>query len=214
MKATKYIFSFILLALMISVNAQSVKGVVLLADETVKGAVLSDHNNNELAKTNSKGEFTLNASISEAVITYKNLKQEQTFETLGFTNVVLIPTEKQFLKMMAKNPSVEKCTLFMENYPQSASLEHVVKQKEELTFIAAYDKAVTTYDVNGLDAYLDAYPNGVYSDKATQTMEVISWQYARLQDTPQSYNDFLAKYPESKAAKEAVARIDNKQEGE
>lgn len=213
MKASKYIFTFILLILVVNVNAQNVKGIVLLADEPIKGAVISE-NNTELAKTNTNGEFEINESVSKVIVTYKNLEKAYTFESLGLSTVVLVPAEKQFLKMMEKNPSIDKCSIFIENYPQSESLQKVVMQKEELTFIAAYEKAVTTYDVTELDVYLATYPEGTYSAKATQTMEVISWQHARLQDTPQSYNEFLAKYPESKAAKEAVARIEKNEEVE
>lgn len=211
MKAIKYIFSIALLTAVVSLNAQSFKGVVLLADKPVKGAVITDSNSNIIAKTNSNGEFTLEQSISKAVVSYKNTSKEHSFETLAFSTIVLVPSEKQLLKMIAKEPSINKCSLFLEAYPQSASISEVTAQKEELTFIAAYDNAVTTYNVDGLDAYLLSYPNGTYANKATQTMEVISWQYARLQDTPQSYNDFLAKYPDSKTATEAVARIENKE---
>lgn len=213
MKTIKYIFAVVLLGVVMGLNAQSVKGVVMLADEPVKGATISA-TNEILTKTNAQGEFELNQTITDALVSYKKLTQPVSFEALGYAKIVLVPEEKQLLKMMDKKPSLEKCEIFLANYPQSTRLLDVKNQQEELTFIGAYDKAVTTYDVDGLANYIANYPNGAYAAKATQTMEVISWQYARLQDTPQSYNEFLAKYPESKAAEEAAQRLANVKDSE
>lgn len=211
MKTIKYIVIVAFLGVVMGINAQSVKGVVMLADEPIKGAELIS-NNEVVAKTNSAGEFVINHEVSSVMVNYKKLSNAYTFKQHGFAQIVLVPSEEKMLKMMDKNPSLEKCNIFLKNYPESAQVAQVKQQQEELTFINAYDKAVTEYDVEGLDAYIVAYPNGKFVAKAVQTMEVISWQYARLQDTPESYNEFLARYPESKAAKEASDRMANLQE--
>lgn len=210
MKTIKYIVAIAFLGVFMGLNAQNIKGVVTLTDEPVKGAdIVVD--NEVIATTNSAGEFVINEKVSEVSVNYKKHSTQYSFETLGYANIVLVPSEEKMLKMMDKNPSLEKCNIFLKNFPESAAIAKVNQQKEELTFIKAYDKAVTEYEVAGLDAYLKAYPNGAFAGKAIQTMEVISWQYARLQDTPESYNEFLARYPESKAAKEASDRMANLQ---
>ncbi len=210
MKNITYIAIAAFLGVFMGMNAQTIKGVVKLADEPVKGAELVA-DQQVVAKTNAAGEFSLDREIQSVQVNYKKMSKDFTFAALGYAEIVLLPTEEKLLKMIEKNPSLEKCTLFLANYPGSEALSKVKSKQEELTFISAYEKAVTEYEVAGLDAYVAAYPDGAYAHKAIQTMEVISWQYARLQDTPESYNDFLARYPDSKAAKEASDRMANLQ---
>lgn len=211
MNNIKYILAVAFLGVFMGVSAQNVKGVVTVTDEPVKGAEIVS-NNEVVATTNAEGEFVIHQKVSEVSVNYKKLSTNYSFESLGYANIVLVPSEDKMLKMMDKKPSLEKCNIFLANYPESAAIAEVNQQKEELTFIKAYDKAVTDYEVDGLDAYVAAYPNGEFASKAIQTMEVISWQFARLQDTPESYNEFLARYPESKAAQEATNRMANLQD--
>lgn len=208
MKSIKYILTGFAFIVGVSIYAQKTNGLVTIVDEPVKGAKVYDANEKLLATTNEEGLFSSSESVSKVVVTFKNLKAISEVKD-GFSKVVLVPTEKHFLKMLALNPSVAKCEIFLSNYPNSASANNVSIKKEELSFTQAYQKAVTEYDVSDLETYLSSYPSGEYLAKAEKTIEVISWQKARLMDSQGAYQEYIARYPNSDAVKEAAQRLAN-----
>lgn len=66
----------------------------------------------------------------------------------------------------------------------------------------------------GYHAYLDRYPQGLFSDLARQELarlqaesEAQDWANARTANTPEAYEAFLTDYPEGVYAEEACARL-------
>lgn len=77
-------------------------------------------------------------------------------------------------------------------------------------------------DEQGLRAYLERYPDGLYAETAQARLERIeraraeeraarddaAWRRARETDTPAAYRDYLDEYPEGRHAEEARTRLD------
>jgi peptidoglycan hydrolase-like protein with peptidoglycan-binding domain len=71
--------------------------------------------------------------------------------------------------------------------------------------------------VEGMRAYLERYPEGIYAERALAAIEEATagqaWERARSLDTIAGYREFLETYPESRHATAARARLDELQTG-
>ncbi len=207
MKSLKYILSGLALLVTIAASARQFEGIVYLADEPVKGAKVLDEAQNVLATSDKEGKISFDTNEKNGVVIYKDVTMDVVFKAKEVSAITLIPAEEALLEMIQENPSVKKCEIFLANYDKSKALKKVMNKKEEMIFSEAYLAAVKEYDVTKLESYLNMYDSAKYEVKAEKTIEIISWQMARLNNTIDSYQDYLAKFPDSEAAKEAAQRL-------
>ncbi len=207
MKNLKYILTVFVVMIAFSAFAKQYQGTVLLADEPIKGAKILDKAENVLATTDKEGNFSFESDAKEGMVQYKDLSIDLAFKAKNLNKVTLVPAEADLLEMIQENPTLEKCEIFLANYEASAQLKKVMKKKEEAIFSSAYLTAVKQYDVTKLESYLQLYDTAKFQTKAEKTIEVVAWQMARLNNSVDSYQDYLAKYPDSEAAKEAAERL-------
>lgn len=208
MKCIKYILSIAILSIvMLGLNAQEIK--VSFADQVAKKAKVYNEKGELLAKTSQEGMFNRISGVNHVRVAYKGVEKAFTLDK-STHSLVLLPSEKQLAKLIKKAPSVLNCEMYVAAYPQGKNITQVKSTLEEEVYELAFSEAVNNYDFSQLNAYLDAYPEGRYAAKATKTIEVVSWQMARFQNSQDSYSDFIARYPDSKAipmAKEKLASI-------
>jgi peptidoglycan hydrolase-like protein with peptidoglycan-binding domain len=87
---------------------------------------------------------------------------------------------------------------------------------------AFWDGTGAAGDEAGLRAYLDRYPDGIFSAQATQSLDALrerkraelagqdtaAWDRAAQAGTPAAYRDYLSQFPQGAFAGDAQARID------
>ena len=192
--------------------AQKVSGVVYFVDEPVKNAKVVNTDNGQKVVTDENGYFAIDAELDANLsVKFKRTSLLATLNGLdAYVDLVLIPSEKSFYKLIKTHPSAKKCELFVANNPNSKYVSEVSSILEEQVFISAYDNAVANYSLNGLENYLASYPDGKYAAKANKTIDIVSWQKAKSQDTMEAYNGYLEKFPNGEAvslAKNKVAML-------
>lgn len=102
---------------------------------------------------------------------------------------------------------------------RAAQLEEEARQRqieEERRDRAYWRDTGSGQDEAGLRAYLDRYPNGIFSDVARERLaqmvaarEQRDWEVARHADTIPAYREYLRNWPNGPHADEARARIDD-----
>ncbi|MFB6320722.1 hypothetical protein [Saccharicrinis sp. FJH54] len=189
--------------------AQKVSGVVYFVDEPVKNAKVENTVNGELVKTDVNGYFEITAAPDALLsIKYKGVSQHTQLDGVDvYKDIVLIPSEKKFKKLIDNSPSVKKCELYLANYPEGKNAVLVKDVLEKEVFISAYDNAVGNFNLEGLNAYLSSYPNGRFAAKASKTIDIVSWQKAKSQDTMEAYNTYLEQFPNGEAVSLAKSRM-------
>lgn len=192
--------------------AQKISGVVYFVDEPVKNAKVINDDNGEKVKTDVNGYFEINAK-SDALLNVSYKGTEATAKLNGvdfYTDIVLLPGEKKFIKLIEKDPSIKKCELYLAAYPEGAKKNFVTVALEKQIFISAYDEAVADFKLDKLQMYLEKYPEGKYASKAERTIDIVSWQKAKSQDTIEAYNAYLEEFPNGEAvslAKQKMAML-------
>jgi len=188
--------------------AQKVSGVVYFVDEPVKNAKVINANGDQV-KTDVNGYFEINATPDAALnVIYKGVKETAQLDGVDlYTDIVLVPSEKKFKKLIDNSPSVKRCELYLANYPSGRNVEEVKATLEEEIFIAAYDNAVNDFNLDGLKSYLTSYPEGQFAAKAEKTVDIVSWQKAKSQDTMEAYNAYLEQFPNGEAVSLAKSRM-------
>lgn len=189
--------------------AQKVSGVVYFVDQPVKNAKVVNSINGELIKTDINGYFEINASPDATLsINYKGVKETAQLNGVDlYTDIVLIPSEKKFKKIIDESPSVRKCELYLVNYPKGKNVDAVKNILEKEIYISAYDKAVGNFNLEELKTYLASYPEGQFTAKAEKTIDIVSWQKAKSQDTMEAYNAYLEEFPHGEAISLAKSRM-------
>lgn len=192
--------------------AQKVSGVVYFVDEPVKNAKVINEETGQKVVTDENGYFALDAELDAHLsVKYKSSNKETILNGMdSYVDIVLIPSEKSFYKLIKAQPSLKKCELFIANNSNSKYVAEVAKLLEEQTYISAYDMAVESYSLKGLENYLSKYPQGEFVAKASKTIDIISWQKAKSQNTMEAYNAYLLKFPNGEAvslAKNKVAML-------
>lgn len=201
---------FFLLSTANSTSQNTISGIIYYADEPVKNAKIVFEPDGDMLKSDVNGYFSFETDKLKVTSTaiYKGLKQSVIFtETERFHNIIFIPSERKLYKLIRKSATVEKCDMFLANYPQSLHVTEVKKKLEELMFIQAYDAAVRDYNTLLLEEYLSDHPEGKYAEKARKNIEIISWQKARIENTIESYQEYLTKFPNGTAAEFAKDKI-------
>ncbi|MFC0878231.1 hypothetical protein ACE01N_16670 [Saccharicrinis sp. FJH2] len=188
--------------------AQKVSGVVYFVDEPVKSAKVINANGDQV-KTDVNGYFEINAAPDAVLnIVYKGVKRAAQLDGVDlYTDIVLVPSEKKFKKLIDNSPSVKRCELYLANYPDSKNSEEVKATLEKELFIVAYDNAVNDFNLRGLKSYLETYPEGQFAAKAEKTVDIVSWQKAKSQDTMEAYNAYLEQFPNGEAVSLAKSRM-------
>jgi hypothetical protein len=162
-----------------------------------------------VVKTDVNGYFTLDAqSDAELLVSYKGLKVETQLNGVdNYADIVLIPNEKKLKRLIENEPSIDKCLAYLEHYPAGKYLTEVNIILEEQRFISAFDAAVGTYNLAQLKSYIQLYPQGQYAEKASKTIDIVSWQKAKSQNTMEAYNTYLENFPNGEAASLAKSRM-------
>lgn len=193
----------------ISVLAQKVSGVVYLVDEPVKNAKVVAVDADNKVRTDENGYFSLNGdAATQVLVAYKGIKQAYVYNgTDIYADIVLVPSEKQLRKMIKQDASVAKCEMYLDQYSDSKYSDMVADVLEKQIFIEGYDAAVSNYNLAMLKDYLNKYPEGVYAEKALQTIDIVSWQHAKSVDTREAYNAYLSKFPKGEAVDLAKTRM-------
>lgn len=107
--------------------------------------------------------------------------------------------DKKSYKLVLKDNSIEHCESFLEAYPKSKYKKKVNLLYDKLSYIAAYDKATKTFELNELTAYLEKFPNGIYKSKAEETIDIMSWQKAKAKNTSEAIQEYIDKFPQGRA---------------
>lgn len=189
--------------------AQKVSGVVYYVDKPVKNAKIVNSSTGEKVKTDMNGYFEIKGTHDAAItVKYKGIDTDTQYNGVDvYTDVVLIPSETKFYKLIEKSPSIEKCQLYLSNYSEGEHLDLVKATLEKQLFIAAYDHAVADFTLGGLKRYLKKYPKGKFAFKAAKTIDIVSWQKAKSEDTMEAYNNYLKDFPEGEAVSLAKQRM-------
>jgi hypothetical protein len=193
--------------------SQQLSGIVYLVDKPVKGAIVNSVETGNSIKTDANGYFSLEVPVNTSIeVKYKGLNTTILNEGLdAYTDVILVPSEKQFSRMIERSPSINACQLFLSAYPQSARSVDVSQKLEELIYIKAYDEAVAQYNLSGLRNYIEKYPDGQFAHNAAKTVDIVTWQRAKSEDTLEAYNAYLLEFPNGEAvglARQKVAMLD------
>lgn len=205
----------VLTLLVISITfsfAQKITGIVYMVDEPVEGAKVILGENAKVIKTDHNGYFSTDVKgISEMKVSYQKVKSKlYVNELTGFIEVVLLPSEKKLARMIVSSASLAKCEAYLKTYPDGKKAEIIKETLEELRFIEAYDAAVGENNLKLMEKYLTDFPEGLYVEKAENTVDVVSWQHAKSIGTQEAYNNYLTRFPNGEAvklAKEKVAMI-------
>ena len=107
--------------------------------------------------------------------------------------------DKKSYKLVLKENSVQYCETFLEAYPKSKYKKKVNLLYDKLFYIAAYDTATKTFELNGLREYLKKFPNGIYKSKAEETIDIMSWQKAKAKNTREAIQEYIDKFPQGRA---------------
>lgn len=216
MKAKSYLIVFIIVLFTSPLFSQSnvISGKVLFIDKGVKGVSVEIPLSNKKVFTDNAGNFNIGVSTMpvKANVKYKRIEKEVLLSSKSSIEIILVPKEKKFFRMINYNPDLYKCELFLKEYPDGVYTPKVVELKEEIIFVEAYDYAVETFNVEKLEAYLLKYPEGKYISKAKKMIEITLWQLACKENTIESYKRYLIKYPNgiaAKLAKQKLAKLNN-----
>lgn len=189
--------------------SQQLSGIVYLVDEPVKGAVINAEQTGMSVKSDDNGYFSLEVPVNTSInVKYKGLNKSVLNKGLdAYVDVVLVPSEKRFSRMIELTPSIESCRLFLTSYPESSKNKFVADKLEELIYIKAYDEAVAQYNLTGLRNYLEKYPEGQFAQNAAKTVDIVSWQMAKTEDTLEAYNAYLQEFPDGEAVQLARQKV-------
>lgn len=192
-----------------STAQNTISGIVYFSDIPVKNAKVTLEKTSIKSDVNGYFRFDTDNRAAMVTVTYKGVKNTAQFTTTErFKNITLIPSEGVLAKLIKETPTIEKCDLFLANYPKSSKSEKVNEKREELLFIKAYDSAVRDYNTKMLEDYVMSHPSGKFTEKAKQNIEIITWQKARTDNSIESYKSYLAKFPSGSAVDLAKTKIE------
>jgi hypothetical protein len=197
----------------ISAQSRTIQGTINGIDGKMAGAIVSDLNSKLKTVSDANGNFAIELTNADTHLEFKYKRMKTNMlvsENDKQLDVYLIPTDKKLFKIVAEREDMSLCDLYLKEYSEGEFTFEVKALKEKLFFIEAYNIAASQFTDTALRNYLKLYPNGSFTQKAEDAIEIAAWQKARYNNTSESYNRYLNQYPNGKAAgmaKEKLAEL-------
>ncbi|MEN8138530.1 MAG: hypothetical protein ABFR62_08855 [Bacteroidota bacterium] len=143
--------------------------------------------------------FVLSISFITTIIAQNIEINKEYFLSIG---------ETESFEYVNRSKEIKHCELYLETFLESKYKDDVTKIYDKAFYIEAYDVATTKFEVDSLQLYLQKFPNGKYQRKAEMAVDIISWQKAKAENTPESIKAYLEKFPNGRAAKIAQKELE------
>lgn len=215
MKALKKL-QLVVITLFVSnlLSAQNivVTGKVTGIDGPLHKAKVELANHNTQTTTNANGVFTIEVpeANSSLIISYKKAKKTVVLENGKINSKLeLIPIEKHLYKEVLSREELRLCDIYIKHYGSGKHIQKVKQIREKQFFIEAYNIAASQFSDTALRNYMRQYPNGIYTDKVKDAIEIACWQKACNINTADAYKSYLNNYPNGKAAEIAKNKMAN-----
>ncbi|MBI9068251.1 MAG: hypothetical protein JEZ09_13235 [Salinivirgaceae bacterium] len=95
--------------------------------------------------------------------------------------------------------------LFFSLALNSQTLDSTIDEKQ--LFIKAHSFAANEFNDSLLIEYIHLFPEGMYIEKALNSLDICAWQNACYKNTLEAYQEYINKFPKGKAVTLAAKKI-------